>query len=254
MYGLLIHAEFYNAQDLLTAPILINIMRAPIDNDTEILKEWKKFGIDKAIPLIRQINKKDESVELSGIMVENALLPVLDYKLVYEFFEDGVRIKYDVKVREHISYLPRLGFSTAFGKKYKNCFYLGYDRESYIDKHVSALYGIWRFDVFNDFNGYIKPQECGSRYNSRYIKLTDEKERGIEICALNPFSFSALPYSVKELSESPHDFELPEPSVVHLCFDHKMSGVGSASCGPQLLEKYRTNEKKMEGFFLIKLL
>ena len=30
--------------------------------------------------------------------------------------------------------------------------------------------------------------------------------------------------------------------------DYKDSGIGSASCGPELLEKYRLKEKRIENF------
>ena len=58
-----------------------------------------------------------------------------------------------------------------------------------------------------------------------------------------PFEFSALPYSQRELEGAAHDFELPAPRATHLCVDYKQSGVGSHSCGPELLPQYRLAEK-----------
>jgi beta-galactosidase len=36
-----------------------------------------------------------------------------------------------------------------------------------------------------------------------------------------------------------------------LCVDYMMSGVGSSSCGPELLEKYRLSEKDIRFDILI---
>ena len=53
-------------------------------------------------------------------------------------------------------------------------------------------------------------------------------------------------YTQEELTEKMHNYELePSPYTV-LCVDYRQSGIGSASCGPMLLEEYRLNGEKME--------
>jgi len=39
-----------------------------------------------------------------------------------------------------------------------------------------------------------------------------------------------------------HNFELRESEHTVLCLDYKLSGVGSNSCGPELLPQYRLDE------------
>ena len=56
-------------------------------------------------------------------------------------------------------------------------------------------------------------------------------------------SFSALPYSAETLTDTKHDDELPESDAVYLSADLYMSGLGSNSCGPLPLEKYRVPNK-----------
>ena len=48
-----------------------------------------------------------------------------------------------------------------------------------------------------------------------------------------------------------HIDELPVSDKVSMRIDYKNSGIGSNSCGPMLLEKYRLNEKKIEFDFEI---
>ena len=60
------------------------------------------------------------------------------------------------------------------------------------------------------------------------------------------FAFNASVYTQEELTEKMHNYELePSPYTV-LCVDYRQSGIGSASCGPMLLEEYRLNGEKME--------
>ena len=57
-----------------------------------------------------------------------------------------------------------------------------------------------------------------------------------------PFSFNASVYTPEELTMKNHNYEL-EPcgsTVLHL--DYKQNGIGSNSCGPRPLEKYRFDD------------
>ena len=57
------------------------------------------------------------------------------------------------------------------------------------------------------------------------------------------FSFNASPYSIETLEKTKHDYELPKQDALYLSLDYFKSGIGSNSCGPQLLQKYRTPDK-----------
>ncbi|MBS5481043.1 MAG: hypothetical protein KHX46_07905, partial [Clostridiales bacterium] len=46
-----------------------------------------------------------------------------------------------------------------------------------------------------------------------------------------------------ELTAAGHDWELPPSEKTVLCADYNQAGIGSASCGPDLLEKYRFSDK-----------
>lgn len=54
---------------------------------------------------------------------------------------------------------------------------------------------------------YVKPQENGSHYGTEFMEITDGKTI---LRAEDGFSFSALPYSSKQLTDCKHDWELPE--------------------------------------------
>ena len=52
-------------------------------------------------------------------------------------------------------------------------------------------------------------------------------------------------YSSKELTRKSHNFELEKDENIHVRIDYKVSGLGSGSCGPELLEQYRMNDKSV---------
>lgn len=74
--------------------------------------------------------------------------------------------------------------------------------------------------------------------------ISNEQGMGLRFTARNEFSFNAAHYTPEDLTKSNHTYDLirSKETIVHI--DYKMSGVGSNSCGPDLLDKYRFNEKE----------
>jgi beta-galactosidase len=74
----------------------------------------------------------------------------------------------------------------------------------------------------------------------------------VEFEAEQPFSFNTSEYTQEELSVKKHHYELEKSGYSVVCIDYKQSGIGSASCGPFLLDQYQLNEKNFEFEFWIK--
>ena len=67
----------------------------------------------------------------------------------------------------------------------------------------------------------------------------------------NTFSFNASRYTQEELEAKKHDCELEASGSTVLCIDHRMAGMGSASCGPDLQKKYSISEDEYTFAFTI---
>ncbi|MEG1442203.1 MAG: glycoside hydrolase family 2, partial [Oscillospiraceae bacterium] len=65
------------------------------------------------------------------------------------------------------------------------------------------------------------------------------------------FEFNVSKYDSLHLDSAMHTDELVENDSTILRLDYKVSGIGSNSCGPELLEKYRVDDKKIEFDFFI---
>ena len=230
---------------LLTNPLSVCIERAYLDNDRNI-SEWRNY--ENCQPHVCKIEQIGNRVKIVGKMVKNCLQPLLDFDLEYTFFDTGVDISFSYEVADFVSYLPRIGLVCSLPKNCDAFEYDGYGPyESYIDKRLASEYGSYRSTAKKEYHPWIKPQETGSHYGSERLKINN----AFTVTAEIPFSFSVLPYSVKQLREAKHHFELPKSDGVYVHLDVAMSGVGTASCGPVLAKKYQAPKKGKNMFRII---
>ncbi len=86
---------------------------------------------------------------------------------------------------------------------------------------------------------YIVPQEHGGRCDVRWLRLVDGSGVGLCITAAELLQFSASHYSVGDLFRAHHTNELePRPEVI-VNLDAEQRGLGTGSCGPDTLPRYR---------------
>ena len=223
--------------------VSVNVMRAYTDNDKCFSSEWENYQKFKTKVYLREQLENGEKIV--GKVVVNCLKPILEYELVWRAFDGGVDVTFSYKIADYVSCLPRVGFEFAVDKKYDRFKYVGYgETERYIDKRLSSVYGEYSSTAEKNYYSYIKPQETGSHYGTTRLEIEDL----IEITAENPFSFSVLPYSTKQIGAAAHSFELPFSDGVYVNVDVAMSGVGTASCGPRLQQKYRVPREGKNTF------
>ena len=64
---------------------------------------------------------------------------------------------------------------------------------------------------------------------------------------------SASHYTAQDLDAAQHDWELQPRAETVLRIDYRVSGIGSNSCGPELLPQYRLSEKQMAYAFVMQV-
>jgi beta-galactosidase len=86
---------------------------------------------------------------------------------------------------------------------------------------------------------YIRPQENGGHADVRWLELRDAAGHGVRITCDLPRQVSVAHVPAAALDVATHDVEVqPVPeAIVHLDAAHR--GVGTASCGPDTLERYK---------------
>lgn len=106
--------------------------------------------------------------------------------------------------------------------------------------HSSCDFGFYTSHVNREYYNYVKPQESGAHYGTRKMQISNIDN---SVKVEGNFSFSYLPYSIKQLSETKHDFELVKTGKNYLAVDFFMRGIGFHACGPELLDKYKVPRK-----------
>lgn len=244
--------------NLLNQPLKLNFMRAPTDNDT-LRSDWFKahLGDYETKVYSTQICQAQNGVEITvnqsfGWKIAQ---PVAYGKVVYSIsVEEGLKVYFDLHFSSKIPILPRMGLRLFLSRDFSKIEYYGYGpQESYLDKHHGSYKGIFKDEVSNMYEPYIRPQENSSHCDCNYVKISSGKTQ-LEFTGTNPLtlakkniSFNASEYTQEELIAKKHYFELEKCGDTVLCVDYKMQGVGSSSCGPALYEKYRIQLPQVTG-------
>ena len=226
-----------------------NVLRYT-DNDRELLPLWEtKYRLPEVKPEIFSCEKTENGYVVSGIIGANCLMPTLDFTVKYAVQGNELTIETEYKVGDHIQSLPRFGFEFGIKKKYHKFAFVGFGKtESYVDKNVACEYGYYESSQKENYDmKFIRPQESGSHYASRYLYVKDL----FTLTAEKPFSFSVNPYTTRQLYETTHNFDLPENDFVNVCVDLAMRGVGSHSCGPELDKKYEIPKEGKNVFKIV---
>ena len=141
--------------------------------------------------------------------------------------------------------LPRFGLRLFLQNDMENISYCGLGpMENYIDKCHAAYHGLFHSTVSELHEDYVRPQENGAHGDCDFAVLESNALRMTVVG--EGFSFNASHYTQEELTEKGHSFELEECGSTVLCLDYRHNGIGSASCGPALNEKYKLIDETID--------
>ena len=237
----------FAGREYLNHPMELNIWRAPTDNDMYIKSEWKKAHYDKAYTraYTTEVVQGKHGVKITShaSVVAETVQKILDVTITWKIEAAG-KIDADIAVTKDDEFpdLPRFGVRMFLDKKLSAVRYFGMGpQESYCDKHQAASHGLYRADVGDLHEDYIRPQENGSHYDCEYVELNNSRY-GIVASAEKAFSFNASYYTQEELEKKTHNYELTESDSLVFCVDYALNGIGSNSCGPVVLEQYRFDD------------
>ncbi|MBQ7118129.1 MAG: hypothetical protein IJN88_07960, partial [Clostridia bacterium] len=239
-----------------------NIYRAYLDNDRNIVKGWKKQGLNAMTPVFKEIKFREKSGVIKVKTEWNLCFnnkPVYEFELKYRIYSDGtVYVKSEIeskKFRFKPVELPRFGVNIRLDKELQNVRYYGLgDLENLPDFREQSVIGIYSSTVDGLNVDYIRPQDNGNHGECRYAEFTDSEGKGVMICACEkPFSFSAHNYSNEMLEKARHIEDVKDENFVSVNIDGYVRGTGTNSCGPNTLKQYRVYLKnELEFEFCIK--
>ena len=240
----------YENQNLLDRPMELNIWRAPTDNDRNIKHTWMRAQYDRTVTRAYETTAKEENgcveIATSYSMVSPALQRILTGVIHWTIYCDGtLDVHVEAKKDPVFPVLPRFGLRLFLPKTFEKLTYCGLGPvESYVDKHRASYHGIFHSTPAEQQEDYIRPQENGSHYDCDYASLASNRVM-LTAVGEKTFSFQASVYTQEELTEKAHNYELKPCGSTVFCIDYRQAGIGSASCGPMLLEKYQLKETEI---------
>lgn len=238
--------------------VRLTLWKAPTDNDRHVRFEWGLYTNNMSAANFNRLFNKVYTVAVDGnsIIVYGSLagvarVPAVNYTASYEFFTDGtVKVYLNALVDKSVkTFLPRIGFEFTLPKANDSFTYyaLG-EMENYCDMNCHAKMGMYRSDADSQYVNYVYPQEHGNHYMARMLKM----DQGISFVTDTEFEFNVSSYTSEAITEAMHTDELVKNGKTNVRIDYAVSGIGSGSCGPRLMEKYQINEKEIEFEFYIK--
>ncbi len=256
--------------ELLSSPLRPCLFRAPTQNDGlknfmsyrgkpdfsfyytgKAMYGWLDAGLEE---LSAELLSRTESEGSGGFSSSHRLrgsrgadLGLFEQRWVLE--ADGtLSADFTFDLEPGLCELPRVGLVCALspGMDRARWFGLG-PQEAYSDRRSGARLGRWEANAASLQVPYIVPQENGNRHGVRWAEF---RGAGSALAVSGgaagaaPFDFSLSAYTDAELWEARHWDRLPafgaalsRGAVLHL--DAVQRGVGTATCGPDTLERYR---------------
>ena len=210
------------------------LFRAPVDNDGfKLLPElgrrigvggdglghWIDAGVDR--------RPADDLVE---------------HEHVVEELDDGAQVHtHVVVVPDALDDVARVGVTFELRPGFDRLRWFGRGPlENYPDRNRGAVLGVWEAGV--DEPPYLVPQEFGLRTDCRWFEFIDASSGAVvRLEVLDPAAMhvSATHFTAQDLYTAGHETDLrPRRGlVVHADVAHR--GLGTGSCGPDVLDRYR---------------
>ncbi|EIP98316.1 beta-galactosidase/beta-glucuronidase [Opitutaceae bacterium TAV1] len=256
--------------EVLARAPLVELNRAATDNDgiklwsgqdNKVLGRWHKLGLLKS-PL--QHRPAAKNAFSHAINADGSVTVTLAHNATardrwtdcththrYTLHADGtLAVDNDIVFSgADVTDLARAGIRLDLVPGYEALAYFGRGPwENYNDRRASTLVGVYENTVTGEYVDYVMPQEHGHHTDVRWLELAATAKRSrlpaLRVEAAPLFEFNATHYAVEDLYAAKHAHELaPRPETI-LYLDAAHRGLGTASCGPDTLERYRLTAKR----------
>ena len=239
-----------------------NFWRAPTDNDFGAYLQ-RRYAVWKN-PTIKLVSLQQRIADQQAIIEASYELPEVSAKLnlTYVINNEGtmkVTQKMTADKNAKVANMFRFGMQMQMPRSFDKVEYYGRGPiENYIDRKANADLGIYRQSVAEQFYSYIRPQETGTKSDLRWWKTINAAGRGIQVVAAEPFSASALHYTIESLDEGTHKQqghspEVEEADLTNLCLDLIQAGLGCEdSWGRIARPEYQVPYGDYEFTFILK--
>ena len=222
----------------IVAPSL-SLWRAPTDNDRigHIASKWEQYGVREISRTDCVVTQSSASIKIANTWQTSTGVSFKHTQLITPVV-GGLTVKESVTIPKAFDDLARVGTLFELDGSLSDLVYFGTgSHESYPDRKIGRI-ARYVSTVAAQYIPYVRPQENGGHAGVRWFEVTNTAGNGLRFEMAKPAQVSVTPNRDAELADATHDVEVEAcgNTVVHIDAAHR--GVGTASCGPDTLDKY----------------
>ena len=248
-----IEKYIYKGENLIKLGPRLNVFWATIDNDWNFgsedgfFRQWERAGLNHIGHYVKDVKIcSGNTVKVEALLATPSFMPMFSAEYTYSINSSGeielkiTSVPHEYKKNQSISCIPKLGLQFELDEEINNAEWYGRGPfECYPDKKSASLVGKYKMKVDELFENHIRPQENGNRCDIRWVKMTKDNGVGLAFSSNELMNFSARHFTDYELQSKEHSDELVKCKECIFNFDYRIAGVGTGSCGPMTLDKYR---------------
>ncbi|GAA2205237.1 glycoside hydrolase family 2 TIM barrel-domain containing protein [Nonomuraea monospora] len=238
-----------------------DVWRAPTENDhgqgprNALAADWQAAGLDRFLHRTGPIEHPDPHT----LVVHGRSGPAtrtLGFRTTCTYrWQDGALHllveadpvgDWDDTAYGHLTLTPpRMGTRWSLPGGYTDVVWFGRGPgESYADSRAAARAGRFAGSINGMQTPYLVPQENGNHVETRWLELSGPGLPTLRVDGAPHLDFTARRWTSEALQAARRPHDLADSGRVWLNLDHGQQGVGSASCGPALPERYRLEVRR----------
>ncbi len=245
-----------NGRSLLAAPLTLNVFRLPTDNERGRTGTYDNMGIRSLKKTAGQLNvteaedRSSVTVEVTNTYAASGGNQFVLHQTFRVLADGAILLNAACDPNPKGDELPRMGLRTELTKDFENMTWLGRGpQDSYRDRKEAALVGLHHSRVSDEWTNYVLPQEQGNKEDVRWMALTDDSGVGLLVVAPEQMAASCGHWRpednyTKSDNRKKHPCEVKFIDNTVLNLDAYNRALGNASCGPDVIDKYRTRATK----------
>ena len=249
--------------EMMSKPLLLNVFRLPTDNDGRQSGSWDSMGLRKlSVKGTSSECTKSEDGKTATVTMTSTYTgqggTTFDVSLAFIVCADGTLMT-NAFIRPSTTgaIIPKMGFRLEMPSTMEQLAWFGRGPwDSYRDRKEACLPGIYRSTVTDQYEEYILPQEHGTKQEVRWMSLTDTEGQGLLFVAPDQMAASAVHFRAEDNytnrdNRSRHTYQWKPCAGTIVSLDAATRGLGNASCGPDVLDKYELRSANTAFRFFI---
>jgi beta-galactosidase len=218
----------------------LTLWRAPTDNDLigHIAEKWDKWGLRELSRSNVQVAHKGATTRITTTWKTSAGITLKHQQLV-ESVVDGIRVTETVTLPKQLDDVARVGTNLELSGDLDQLVYFGTGPfETMPDRTIGKIHR-WSSSVYDQYVPYVKPQENGGHVGVRWFSISNRTNHGVYFQLDKPRMVTVTPMRSADLADATHNVFVNKCGNTVVTIDVAHRGVGTASCGPDTLDKYR---------------